>query len=115
MISKECFVRLVDNLRDYYRLCDRVGEALGEGFIDNNFTRIADDMMDALTDEVESWTDQNEAEDWLWYYAFDTDWGEAPGSESCVTIDSEPRPLTNAGQLYDLLKELRERNVERDE
>lgn len=107
MISKECFVKIVDSLRDYSRELDKLMDALDTVFEDNFLVKYMDDIMDALSVEC---GDTFDGEPWLWYYAYGLDWGEADGSVAAVMIDNEPRPLTDAGQLYDILMELKDRN-----
>lgn len=107
MINKDSFVKIMDTLRDYDDAIDVIYSELGISMDDNAFTRVLDRTLDALFDDVESnfYSDERDLP-WCYYYAFELDWGRAANAETATEIDGVAVPLTNAGQLYDLLVDL---------
>lgn len=110
MISKNSFVKIMDGLRDYW---DELGEdmdRLGVVFENNHLTRVLDTTIDALCEDVEAGLpDDDETGHWCYYFAFELDWGRIDMAKHCVEIDGVRYPLETAGQLYDLIVLLKER------
>ena len=110
MISKDSFVKIMDSLRDYWDELGKDMDRLGVVFENNHLTRVFDNIMDALCDDLEADFERDEYETpWCYYFAFELDWGRAERAKNSVRIDDVVYPLCNAGQLYDLLIVLNER------
>ena len=115
MISKNSFVKIMDGLRDY---CDELGadmDRLGVVFENNHLTRVFDRTLDALCEDLE--TDLEIDPDigpWCYYFAFELDWGREKMARNCTKIDGVEYDLQTAGQLYDLLMLLHEREEDNE-
>ena len=114
MISKDSFVKIMDSLRDYWDELGKDMDRLGVVFESNHLTRVFDNIMDALCDDLEADLERDEYDTpWCYYFAFELDWGRAERAKNSVRIDDVVYPLCNAAQLYDLLTVLNEREKEK--
>ena len=115
MISKNSFVKIMDGLRDYW---DELGEdmdRLGVVFENNHLTRVFDNTLDAICEDVEEGFEIDPYVGyWCHYFAFDLDWGCREMARDCVTIDGVKYSIKTAGQLYDLLMLLHEREEDNE-
>lgn len=110
MISKNTFVRIMDGLRDFWDELRKTMQHLGVVFEENYLTRVAYNTLDALCREVEANLGlDDDVGPWCYYFAFELDWGRGKLAKNGVHIDGEVWPLENAGQLYDLLMLLNDR------
>lgn len=110
MICKDSFIKIMDSLRDYWDELGKDMDRLGVVFEDNHLTRVFDHTMDALCDDLEpGWRDETHEDPWIYYFAFELDWGRAERAKNSVRIDDVVYPLYNAGQLYDCIMMLNER------
>jgi len=109
MMKKDTFITIMDSLKNYWDGIRNLEDALGVYFEESFLVKIVDDTLNALCDEMESdldnW-DNHEYEPWVYYYAFELDFGRNNKARDGVTFDGNTVPLTNAGQLYDFLIEL---------
>lgn len=104
MISKDSFIKIMDGLRDYWDELGKDMNRLGVVFEDNHLTRVFDNTLDALCDDLESDLDiDDDIGPWCYYFAFELDWGRDKKAENCTEIDGKMYTLKTAGQLYDLL------------
>jgi hypothetical protein len=105
MISKESFVKIMDSLRDYSDVLDIMYDKCGINMDDNAFTKMLDNTIDALVEDVEPNFDcRVQDAPWCYYYAFDCDWGRNEKAvEGAPTFGAERAPLTSASELYDYL------------
>lgn len=94
MISKNSFIKIMDALRDYWDALDLIGEKLNINMDDNFMTRIFDDVIDALIDDVEIDVDYDNMP-MIMHYAFECDFGR---NEVAKMGD-----LTSAAKLYDYI------------
>ena len=112
MISKDSFIKIMDGLRDYW---DELGKdmcRLGVVFEDNHLTKVFDITLDALSNDVEIGLEiDHDTGPWCYYFAFELDWGRRSMAKDCVEIDGMKYALETAGQLYDLLELLREKEM----
>ena len=113
MISKNSFVKIMDSLRDYWDELSKDMDRLGVVFENNHLTKVFDNIMDALCDDLEpGWRDETHKEPWIYYFAFELDWGRSEQAKNSVRINDVVYPMCNAGQLYDFLVVLNEREKE---
>ena len=103
MISKEAFCDILNEVRDYYDELQVIEKYLGVVFEDNQLTKIVDHTIDILSEEIE------DQDDWVYYFAWEMDFGRDENAATSVTVGDEARPLTSAAELYDLVKELNEK------
>lgn len=110
MISKDSFVKIMNGLRDYW---DELGEdmdRLGVVFENNHLTKVFDNTIDALCEDLEEGLDIDpKVGPWCYYFAFDLDWGRRDMAKDCVEIDKVRYALQTPEQLYDLLMLLNKR------
>lgn len=110
MISKNSFVKIMDGLRDYWDELSYDMDRLGVVFQENHLTRVFDNTIDALCEDMESNLNiDRDIGPWCYYFAFELDWGRRGDSASRTKVDGEAHPLQTAEQLYDLLVLLNER------
>jgi len=110
MISKQSFVEIMDTLRDYSDQLWKFENVLNVQVEDNFLIDILYKVMDALYEDVESDLIMDDgAEPWIYYFAFDLDWGRKEKAKTNVIVDGEPYPLLTVGHLYDFLQEVRKR------
>lgn len=107
MISKNSFIKIMDGLRDYWDELGKDMDRLGVVYENNHLTKIFDNTLDALCDDLEADFEVDEAGPWCYYFAFELDWGRREMAKNCVEIDGVKYALETAGQLYDLLELLR--------
>ena len=104
MISKNSFVKIMDGLRDYWDELGKDMDRLGVVFEDNHLTKVFDNTMDALYDDLEADLEYGgDGTPWCYYFAFELDWGRNKNAVDCVTIGNSKFSLQTAEQLYDLL------------
>lgn len=111
MISKDAFVKIMDGLRNYWDELGKDMDRLGVVYENNHLTRVFDNTMDALCDDLEADLgiyDHDETP-WCYYFAFELDWGRSKRAKDSVKIYDTVYPMCNAGQLYDFLMVLNER------
>ena len=115
MISKNAFVKIMNGLRDYW---DELGEdmdRLGVVFENNHLTRVFDNTLDALCEDLEDGLEIDpDTGPWCYYYAFELDWGRREMAKDCVEIDGIKHALETTEQLYDLLMLLHEREKDNE-
>lgn len=109
MMKKTTFVKIMDGLRDYWEELSADMDRLGVVFQDNYLTKVFDNTLDALCEEMESDLDTGDVGPWCYYFAFELDWGHRDNAVNCVEIGDEKYTLRTAEQLYDLLVLLNER------
>ena len=109
MISRDSFIKIMDGLRDYWDELGKDMDRLGVVFENNHLTKILDNTLDALCEDVEADFADDEIGPWCYYFAFELDWGRRDMAKNCVKIDGIKYALETAGQLYDLLELLREK------
>ena len=115
MISKNSFVKVMNGLRDYWDELGTDMDRLGVVFENNHLTRVFDNTLDALCDDLEDGFDIDPTTGpWCYYFAFDLDWGRREMAKNCVEIDGVRYALETAGQLYDLLMFLHEREEDNE-
>ena len=106
MISKNAFIKIMDGLRDYWDALSVDMSRLNVVFEDNHLTRVFDNTMDALCEDLESSLDLDRNDTyWCYYFAFECDWGR---KDMVIMVDGVEHILKTAGQLYDLLMLLNE-------
>lgn len=113
MICKDSFVKIMDSLREYWDELGKDMDRLGVVYENNYLTKVFDHTMDALCDDLEpGWRDDGRGNPWIYYFAFELDWGRSEKAKNRVWIDDTTYPMYNAGQLYDVLMVLnRKENV----
>lgn len=109
MIAKDPFIKVMNGLRDYWDELGKDMDRLGVVFEDNHLTKVFDNTLDALRDDLEADFEESEGGSWCYYFAFELDWGRREMAKNCVEIDGVKYALTTASQLYDLLMMLNER------
>lgn len=115
MISKNSFVKIMDGLRNYW---DELGEdmdRLGVVYENNHLVKVFDNTIDALCEDLEDGFEVDpDAGPWCYYYAFELDWGRREMAKDCIEIDGIKHALVTAGQLYDLIMLLHEREEDNE-
>lgn len=115
MISKNSFIKIMNNLCDYWDELLKDMCRLGVVYEDNHLTKVLDNTLNALCEDVEAGLEIDpEGGPWCHYFAFDLDWGRREMARGCVTIDGVKYDLETAGQLYDLLMLLHEREEDNE-
>lgn len=109
MISKDSFVKIMNGLRDYWDELGKDMDRLGVVFENNHLTKVLDNTMDALCEDLEENLETGDAGPWCSYFAFELDWGRDKMAVDCVGIDGVKYTLRTPEQLYDLLMLLNER------
>ena len=95
MINKNSFVKIMDALRDYDDALCVMYNNLGLNMDDNVFTRVLDQTLSALVEDVEPNFDARiDGTPLCHYYAFDCNWGRKEPKED---------GFTSAEELYDNL------------
>lgn len=108
MINKQSFVDIMNTLRDYDDKLRVLYNEFGIGPDNNIFTDVLDNIMEAITDDVEMGFEYGQFETpWCYYFAYELNWGRADNAATATAIDGETVPLTSAEELYDLLLMLR--------
>lgn len=100
MINKESFVKIMNAIRDYYDELHIEMDRLNVVFEDNYLTRVVDDVVDALIDDMEPEID---GEPWICYFAWGLDFGRHDMAKSCIISDGGKCSLQTAEELYDFL------------
>lgn len=96
MINKDSFVKIMDTLRDYNDKIYAFYDVLGVNMDDNVLTKVLDDTMTAIVEDVEpNWDDDTLEVPWCYYYAFDCNWGR--------DVEGKNIPFSDAAELYDYL------------
>lgn len=111
MIQKMTFVKIMDGLRDYWDKVRELEDNLGVIFEYNYLMTILDNTLDAICDEIEDSIEfpTEEGAPWCLYFAYDLDWGRADKALEGAKVNDVTYPLKTAGQLYDFLMMLHER------
>lgn len=109
MIAKDPFIKIMNGLRDYWDELGKDMDRLGVVYENNHLTKVFDNTLDALCDDLKDDFDDDEIDHWCYYFAFELDWGRREMAKNCVKIDDVEYELRTAGQLYDLLELLREK------
>ena len=104
MISKECFVGIMDACEEFYKKFDVAMDAFDirpENFI----LHFMDKVMDSLTTEVEGKEyEKLKIDPMIFSYAFSYGWGKDYGDSFLIKIDGvEYKPINSAELYYVLL------------
>ena len=102
MMNKKSFVTIIDGVRDYWDSMLKLESALNIQIDENFMTKIIDNVLNAVSEDMENNDDTHES--WVSYYAFELDFGRAENADKAVTVDGKVYPLTTAKELYDFLK-----------
>lgn len=99
MISKESFVYIIDQIKKYREVEDKINEALSE-FEFCQFSMceyeglVVKVLQDAMDDNIDGWIGY-----WVWELNFGEDYCEG----SIVEADGTPIDISTADKLYDFL------------
>lgn len=112
MIDKSSFVHIMNGVRDYNDKLNKFEDTLDICMGQNFMTDIADIALDALVMDMEDGLEiNNDTGSWIYYFAYELDFGRSHKAESAVKLDGVVTwQLKTAEQLYDLLVELKEGN-----
>ena len=102
MMNKKSFVTIIDGISDYWDSMLKLESALNIQIDENFMTKIIDNVLNAVSEDMEENNDTHES--WVSYYAFELDFGRAEYADKAVTVDGIVYPLTTAKELYDFLK-----------
>ena len=102
MMNKKSFVTIIDGVRDYWDSMLKLESALNIQIDENFMTKIIDNILSAVSEDMENNDDTHES--WVSYYAFELDFGRAENAETAVTVDDKVYPLTTAIEWYAFLK-----------
>lgn len=116
MINKESFCKIMYGLRDYNDELDKFMDCLNSCLEQSFMVEILDKTMNALVDDMESNLEiDNDAGSWIYYWAWELDWGRSDKAKNSVKIDDVVCPLVTAEQLYDLIVELNASEIDVEE
>ena len=102
MISKENFVKYIDELKKIYDITDGLNKILqkissnNEIWFDKHETLIVDILQETFDDKEN---------DWIGYALYELDWFERYKDGMITDKDGRNIPLRDASDLYDLLIE----------
>lgn len=107
LISKEKFIRIMDNVKNTLQFQDSFGSLLSNCNVSGYFVfpSCIDDLVDTLSLLF------NDKDEWISYFVFDLDCGDKYCYGCAVREDGSDIVLITAGDLYDFLIE----NMEKDE
>lgn len=108
MISRDSFVKIMDGLRDYWDELGKDMDRLGVVFDDNHLTRVFNNTLDALCEDIKDGFEISSDMSWCYYFVFELDWGREEMAENCVDINGVKYSLKTAEELYDFLMMLKE-------
>ena len=103
----------MNGLRDYWDGVIKLEQAFNIQIDSGIFVDIIDQTMDALDEDIEYPYVKGE-ESWVYYFAFELDWGRSERAKTAVEIHGVKCELTSAEKLYDLILKLK-RNEDNDE
>ena len=101
-MNENSFITIMNNVRDYWDSIVKLESALNIKINENFMTKIVDNILNAVSEDMENNDDTHES--WVLYYAFELDFGRAKNADKAVTVDGIVYPLTTAKELYDFLK-----------
>ena len=103
MINKDSFVKIMESLRNYNDAIDILYDGLGINMDDNELTRVLDNTLDALVEDVEpDFDSKTQNMPWCYKFAFEHDWGRSNGI-GAVEVGGKSMDITTAAELYDFL------------
>ena len=115
MIKKDPFVRIMNSIQEYWDNLIKLETAFGVYFDNNFLTHIVDNILDAISDDVEDGLMRDDkVGTWVYYYAFELDFGRVDYAGDSVEVDGVTYPLETAEQLYDFLVMLGEREKDNE-
>lgn len=103
MINRDSFVKIMDSLQDYWNKLGELQDLLDISIERNFMTDVFDNIMDALSDDVED-EENDELGPWLYHFAFEMDWGQG---DNVIETPEGDRYIEDAGDLYDYLLEVK--------
>ena len=107
MISKECFVKIMDACEEFYKKFDVAMDVLDirpENFI----LHFMDKVMDSLVTEIEGEEyEKLQIDPMIFSYAFSYGWGKDYKDSFLIKIDETEYRPSNSGELYDVIVDYR--------
>lgn len=106
MITKDAFVSIMNAMRDYNDGLTKLENNLGTVFEDNWMVKVIDNILNALSDELEEGVLDYLDDSFIYTFAFTCDWGRDEDATN-IKINRYYYNLDSAEKLYDLLLALR--------
>ena len=106
MITKDAFASIMNAMRDYNDGLTKLEDNLGTVFEDNWMVKVIDNILNALSDELEEGVLDYLDDSFIYTFAFTCDWGRDEDATN-VKINGCYYNLDSAEKLYDLLLTLR--------
>ena len=106
MITKDAFVGIMNAMRDYNDGLTKLEDNLGAVFEGNWMVKVIDNILNALSDELEEGVLDYLDDSFIYTFAFTCDWGRDEDATH-VKINGCYYNLDSAEKLYDLLLTLR--------
>lgn len=106
MITKDAFANIMKALRDYNDGLTSIEDNLNTTFEDNYLVRVLDNVLNALSDELEEDVLEDLDDSYIYTFAFTCDWGRDEGAKG-IKVNGMCCDLDSAENLYDLLLTLR--------
>lgn len=97
MINKENFIMYMDRIKNLRTIEENINEAGRKIDLFISFAEHEQLVVDILRD---SFDDQ---EEWISYFVYELDFG-AKWHPMCITANGIDVPMSNAGELYDVLE-----------
>lgn len=105
MVSKECFCRVLENVRNIEGKFEILGNFLGQPICECDFYDYTSSILGAIGQDLK--LDRIKiCEDLIFDFAYNQNWGEEGSVE--LVIDGVKRTASTFEELYDLIKELTE-------
>lgn len=103
MITKDAFVNIMNALRDYNDGLTALENSLNTIFEDNCFIVLLDNILGALSDELESNILDNSDDSYIYTFAFTCDWGR-DDEAGHININGHACDFSTPENLYDFLR-----------
>lgn len=99
ILSKNDFCNAIAAIRSFWDKIREIEDTLGITFDECPITNIVNSYIDTLSSIMGDYSDEDS---WINYFCWELDFGRdwEPG---CAEIDGKDYPLSNSGELYELL------------
>ena len=103
MITKDCFCRILENVKNIEKKFKHLEDFIGQPICECDFYDYTSSILDAITEDMR--LDLIDiCEDLIFDFAYNHNWGEE--GEVSVNIDGVDKTASNFEELYDLIQEI---------
>ena len=105
--TKKMFISVMDEIQKQYEHDDKCSDAFAV-ILPNDFTTSYDNhyMLNKLLEIIKIAFNDNHKDSWIEFYMYDLNFGKEYGIGMVTYKDGSNCNLSNAGRLYDFLKEM---------